>query len=164
MLATPARKRFIPNSRSFYASVALAEEARTVPNDSAVSIDDQRIVEVCPLAQSNSLPDGNFVVGVQFALHEYRTGRVISLWPNRIVRINESDRTEFGLLPRSSRELLACQFHKGWYTREPSFPILNRVSVNAKNSRCFRVPVAESCNKLEKIVRVHGVFLLITPV
>jgi len=70
--------------------------------------------------------------------------------------MNKSDRTEFGPLHPSSRKFLAGELHDRRYTREPPFPILNRISVNAEHSCRFCVPVAKGSPPVEKIIRVHG--------
>jgi len=52
-------------------------ELRSAPNNAAIWVDDEWIAEILILTQAESLPNGNFVIGVQFALNEYLMGAVV---------------------------------------------------------------------------------------
>src|SRR5450759_3494013 len=158
ILGSAARCCFILNPLSFYTFstfVALAQQVRDAPNDSAAVFDDKRIAETWILAQSKSLPDGSFVIGARFALHEYHASGAIRLRPHRLVSINESYGTKLGTLLPSSCEHLARQFHAYWYRCEPAFPILYRRPVNSKLATRFRLRVLKRFPPIFEFPRIH---------
>jgi hypothetical protein len=158
ILGSAARCCFILNPLSFYTFstfVALAQKVRDAPNDSAAVFDDKRIAEAWILAQSKSLPDGNFVIGARFALHEYPASGAIRLRPHRLVSINESYRTKLGTLLPSSCEHLACQLHACWYRCEPAFPILYCGPVNSKLATSFRLRVLKYFSPIFEFPHIH---------
>ncbi len=65
------------HSRFLPPSLAFVHELRSAPNNAAIWVDDEWIAEILILTQAESLPNGNFVIGVQFALNEYLMGAVV---------------------------------------------------------------------------------------
>jgi len=163
ILGSATRCCFILNPLSFStfsAFVALAQKVRDAPNDSAAVFDDKRIAEAWILAQSKSLLDGNFVIGAQFALHEYPASGAIRLRPHRLVSINESYGTKLGTLLPSSCEHLACQLHACWYRCEPMFPILYCGPVNSKLATSFRLRVLMCFSPIFEFPHIHQRILI----
>ena len=65
------------HSRFLPPSLAFVHELRSAPNNAAIWVNDEWIDEILVLTQAESLPNGNFVIGVQFALNEYLMGAVV---------------------------------------------------------------------------------------